>query len=372
MNLREHSFLSIFEASSADRLMAHCQILEVGDTGVIFREGDPGDALFLVLEGTVTLSTNASGHREFLAEARADDFFGEFGVLDGEPRSAQAQASGPARLARMPREVLIEALGGPANNPAIRLMIHTIRKLRQSNHRHVEELLRREKMSLLGQVVLGVVHDFRSPFSSILMAAELMQSGLADPETTQLCCNIIVEQVERVNAMAEEVLDYSRGRTSLRVERVELAGLLRHFAALNEPYLREQGVELCLEESEACHIQVDPGRVQRIVQNLVFNAAGAMGGRGGRISLSIHAPDRDHVCIHVADNGPGIPEAIRDRVFEPFQTMGSAKGLGLGLAIAKQFALAHGGALTFETETGVGTTFRIRLPRQAAQAVIAG
>ena len=66
MNLREHSFLSIFEASSADRLMAHCQILEVGDTGVIFREGDPGDALFLVLEGTVTLSTNASGHREFL------------------------------------------------------------------------------------------------------------------------------------------------------------------------------------------------------------------------------------------------------------------------------------------------------------------
>ena len=278
MNLREHSFLSIFEAFSAASIMARCQILEVGDTGVIFREGDPGDALFLVLDGTVTLSAIASGHQEFLAEARADDFFGEFGVLDGKPRSAQAQASGPVCLARIPREVLIEALGGPANNPAIRLMIHTIRKMRQSNRRHVEELLRREKMSLLGQVVLGVVHDFRSPFSSILMAAELMQSGLADPETTKLCCDIIIEQVEQVNAMAEEVLDYSRGRTSLSVERVELASLLRRFVTLNEQYLREQGIELLLEESEACHLQADPGRIQRIVQNLVsyFRISGVL------------------------------------------------------------------------------------------------
>jgi signal transduction histidine kinase len=109
-------------------------------------------------------------------------------------------------------------------------------------------------------------------------------------------------------------------------------------------------------------IEADPGRLQRVLQNLVYNAADAMGEDGGRIDIDLERPDADSVQIHVRDTGPGIPDEIRDRLFEPFQTKGKAKGLGLGLAIARQFVESHGGELTFDSEKGKGTIFHIRLP----------
>jgi len=294
-------------------------------------------------------------------------------VLDGESRSAQATAVGCVRLLRIPSNVLIDELGGTENNPAIRLMIQTIRKMRQSNRMYVDELLRREKLSLLGQVVLGVVHDFRSPFSVILMATELMQSGLADSNAMKECCALIVEQVERVNAMAEEVLDYSRGKTSLRLEKIELGQFLRRFVDLNKRFLHSRGVELSAAAPESCMIEADPGRLQRVLQNLVYNATDAMG-KGGSIAIDLEQPDADSVRIDVKDSGPGIPDEIRDRLFEPFQTKGKAKGLGLGLAIARQFVESHGGELTFDSVKGKGSTFHIRLPmrRQVAEGAPPG
>jgi signal transduction histidine kinase len=362
MNLQGHSFLSIFEQDAVLRFVAAAQTLELGDGDVVFREGDVADALYLVLEGRVTLAAEASGHQEFLAECGADDFFGEFGVLDGLPRSAGATATGPVRLAKVPRQVLIDELGGSQNNASIRLMIQTIRKMRQSNQRHIDELLRREKMALLGQVVLSVVHDFRSPLSVILMATELIGSGDADEAVTKECSELIAEQVGRINAMAEEVLDYSRGKTSLRLEELELSGLLRHFVDLNERYMASRGVRLFLKSGHSCTIQGDAGRLQRVLQNLVYNAADAMGAAGGKIGIVVEKPGAKAVRILVRDNGPGIPEEVRDRVFEPFQTMGKKKGLGLGLAIARQFVEAHGGTLGFASLPGRGTAFAIRLP----------
>lgn len=360
--MTDHDFLSIFEPAAAARLLEHSRVLEFEDGSVIFHEGDPADALYIVLQGQVSLTTNAAGRQEYLAVAGEDEYFGEFGVLDGDSRSAQASAIGCVRLVRIPSKVLVDELGGTDNNPAIRMMIRTIRKMRQSNRLHVDELLRREKLSLLGQVVLGVVHDFRSPFSVILMATELMQSGLADPNSMKECCALIVEQVERVNAMAEEVLDYSRGKTNLRLEKVELGHFLRRFVELNTRFLQGKGVELTAAIPDSCMIEADPGRLQRVLQNLVYNAADAMGEDGGRIGIDLERPDADSVKIHVRDSGPGIPDEIRDRLFEPFQTKGKAKGLGLGLAIARQFVESHGGELTFDSGKGKGTIFHIRLP----------
>jgi len=360
--MTDHAFLSIFEPSAAARVLEQSRIVEFEDGSVIFNEGDPADALYIVLQGQVSLTTSAAGRQEYLAVAGEDECFGEFGVLDGESRSAGATAIGSVRLLQIPSDVFIAELGGGENNPAIRLMIWTIRKMRQSNRLHVEELLRREKLSLLGQVVLGVVHDFRSPFSVILMATELMQSGRADSNAMKECCALIVEQVERVNAMAEEVLDYSRGKTCLRLEKIELGQFLRRFVELNERFLYGKGVELTVATQESCMIEADAGRLQRVLQNLVYNAADAMGEGGGHIAIDLNRPDADSVRIHVRDSGPGIPDEIRDRLFEPFQTKGKAKGLGLGLAIARQFVESHGGELTFDSAPGQGTIFHIHLP----------
>jgi len=362
MDLHEHSFLSIFGIDAAQRIVAGATVLVLSEGQRIFREGDPSDALYLVLEGKVELSSGEHGYLEFIAEPGPDEYFGEFGVLDGQSRSVGATARGRVRLARIPREVLLKELGGPEGSPAFRLMVQTVRKMRRSNRRHVDELLQQEKMSLLGQLVLGVVHDFRSPLSVVLMATELLESGADDPAVVKESRELIASQVQHVNAMAEEVLDYSRGRTNIRREPVELSALLQRFVDINERFMRTRGVRLALRCEGQCVLRADAGRLHRVLQNLVFNAANAMGEKGGSIAVFLEAATRDSVRILVRDNGPGIPEDIRSRVFEPFMTKGSKKGLGLGLAIARQFVEAHGGELTFASETGRGTVFCIKLP----------
>ena len=362
MDLHEHSFLSLFGDDAARRVSESAQLLELGEGGKIFREGDPADAMYLVLAGRVALLTEANGREELIVEVGPNDYFGEFGLLDGDPRSAHATARGAVSLAHIPRQVLLDELGGPAGGPAFKLMVQTVRKVRRFNRRHVEELLHREKMSLLGQLVLGVVHDFRSPLSVVLMAVELMEDGNAEPAIIRESCGLIAEQVGRVHAMAEEVLDYSRGKTNLQLEPVDLADLLERFVKTNGMYMRAKGIRLFLSCRQRLTVRGDAGRLQRVVQNLVSNAADAMNGRGGVIGIRLERPSDGPVRILIRDNGPGIPEEIRDRVFEPFQSMGSKKGLGLGLAIARQFVEAHGGSLTFATETGRGTAFCISLP----------
>jgi signal transduction histidine kinase len=217
-------------------------------------------------------------------------------------------------------------------------------------------------MSLLGQLVLGVVHDFRSPLSVVLMAVELMESGKADPAIIRESCELISEQVGLVHAMSEEVLDYSRGRTNLTFEPVDLAELLERFVELNARFMHARGVRLLLSCRQRATVRGDAGRLHRVVQNLVSNAVDAMNGRSGVIGIRLDQSSEGFARILVRDNGPGIPEEIRDRMFEPFQSLGSKRGLGLGLAIARQFVEAHGGTLTCATETGRGTAFCITLP----------
>lgn len=362
MNLHEHSFLSIFGQEASRRVAESAEVLEVAEGRWIFREGDTSDALYLVLEGQVLLEAGGSGRMGGIFDVGPDEFFGEFEILDGAPRSAGAKALGPVRLARIPRDVLLEELGGPGGNPALGLMAQTVRKMRGPSLHNVEELLRREKMSLLGQLVLSVVHDFRSPLSVVLMAVELMESGEAEPAIIRESCDLIAEQVGRVHAMAEEVLEYSRGKTNLQFEPVDLADLLEKFVEFNGRYMRAKGIRLVFSCLQRLTVRGDSGRLQRVVQNLVYNAADAMNGRGGVIGIRLERQGDGSACILVRDNGPGIPEEIRDRVFEPFQSLGSKKGLGLGLAIARQFVEAHGGTLTFATETCRGTAFCISLP----------
>ena len=363
MDLLDHSFLSIFAPDVAQRVADSALVLEPGEGSMVFRQGDEADAVYLVLDGHVTLLAGGSGRGEFVAEVGSDGFFGEFGVLDGEPRSLGARAGRGVRLARLPRQILLDELGGSEASPAFRLMVQTVRKMRRLNRRQVDELLQREKMSILGQLVLGVVHDFRSPLSVVQMAVELMEEGNAEPAIIRESCQLISEQVAQVHAMAEEVLDYSRGSTNLCCEPVDLAELLERFVEFNARFMRAKGVRLLLSCHEKLAVRGDAGRLLRIVQNLVYNAVDAMNGQGGVVGIRLERACDGAVRILVRDNGPGIPEEIRDRMFEPFQSLGSKKGLGLGLAIARQFVEAHGGTLTCATESGRGTAFCISLPQ---------
>ncbi len=361
MNVTDHSFFAFFDQEMSTTMATGASLLELEDGAVLFREGDPPDNLYLVLEGSVAISKHdTSGQNQVIAHIHANDFLGEFAVLDGGPRSATVSAAGPVRMAAIPRQVILENLRDA--NAGLDLTIKIIGRIRDSNQRHVEERVRQERMSLVGKMINGIIHDFRNPFTVINMLAEMIKK--THPDCTKYC-GMMSEQIDRMMGMAEEVLEFSRGVTALKAAPFALADLLARFDRLNRDYFNSLGIDLQIAPAD-CTVCADEDKLLRVLQNLASNAAQAMEGRAGsRLRIEAEQDDAGNLHLHVADNGPGIPEQVRHNLFEAFATYGKKKGLGLGMAIVQSIITAHGGTIRFDTETGKGTVFHIHLPAEA-------
>jgi len=131
-----------------------------------------------------------------------------------------------------------------------------------------------------------------------------------------------------------------------------------------KPEFDERGIALAITLDYEGTARLDEEKLRRLVQNIARNAYDAMPD-GGRLDISLQLDgSTDEVVLTFTDTGGGIPVAIRDSVFESFATHGKRGGTGLGLAIAKKFVEDHGGTIGFETASGAGTTFTVRLPRK--------
>ena len=164
-----------------------------------------------------------------------------------------------------------------------------------------------------------------------------------------------------MSAMVEELLEFSRGKHQLNLQSISLAELMERFVLLHQDYLRQQKVDLELKSLDV-PLKADTDKLLRVLQNLVCNAAEELKEGGGRITISGGLSEGE-VQICVRDNGPGIPDDIKDNLFEPFVTAGKKGGIGLGLAIAGSIVEAHGGRISCESRRGDGTAFYVTLPR---------
>jgi signal transduction histidine kinase len=172
---------------------------------------------------------------------------------------------------------------------------------------------------------------------------------------------MIESQIARMITMAQEILEYSQGRSQLNKERVSLRDLFEETEKLNAAYMEKNCIDYVFDPVDAV-VEIDRTRITRVLQNLLSNAVEAMNGRGGRIVFRALLPAPGMVELRIEDNGPGIPENIRAKLCEPFVTSGKRQGTGRGMAIAKSIVEGHGGTIGFTTETGSGTVFAIRLP----------
>jgi signal transduction histidine kinase len=125
--------------------------------------------------------------------------------------------------------------------------------------------------------------------------------------------------------------------------------------------VRDTRVRLVIRITEADHLTLDEARLARCLANIVKNAIEALGDEG-TITIEFREAGTE-LQVSISDSGPGIPEAIRSRIFEPFVTYGKKNGTGLGMAIAKSTVDAHGGRIWLESEIGIGTTFHVVLPK---------
>jgi signal transduction histidine kinase len=280
-------------------------------------------------------------------------------VLDGSTRSTAAIADGPVHLGRIAQKPFLRLLSQSSWHTVLRLFSHVSENLRATNARYVTEVVRKEKITLIGEMANSMVHDFRGPFSTIKLATELLAKRDAKPQTQELCA-MILRQVTRLGGMVEEVLDFARGETRLRLKVTPLDDVFAQLRENNVIPLGRAGVKLTVKPTQL-ELPLDPDRFLRVVQNLVTNAREALGKEpGGRIVVAARR-GKGQCIITISDNGPGVPREVRSTLFEPFVSHGKVGGTGLGLAIAKSVVEAHHGSIDFHT-TRAGTIFTVQLP----------
>ncbi len=361
MKIEKNRFLSAFGEEARRKLIALAEEETFEDGDRVFEEGDGSDGVYLVLTGEVELTKKAGWEREaVIARVGAGEYFGEMGVIDDCGRSAGARAAGRTNLAKIPAGPLLDVLRDEPSEASLQILRRLAEYLRATNAHFITEVLRKDRMEMIGEMASGIIHDFKNPMCNILVAAELINEENRGT-TASNYCKMIELQVNRMVAMAHELLDYSQGRSDLDKAVVAIEDLFGEIELLNKDYLRKNEIEFAL-KPVAASVEVDKDRIMRSFQNLLTNAVEAFGAGGGKIVIRAEKPDEKTVEIRVIDNGPGIPEEIQSTLFEPFVTQGKKKGTGLGMVIAKANIEAHGGTITFSSKAGEGTTFIIRLP----------
>ncbi len=234
-------------------------------------------------------------------------------------------------------------------------------QMRIELHQAQNKAIHSERLSMIGQMASSIVHDFRSPMSTINLAVDSLQRGKDfSQEKTQEWYRMIRESVQRMVTMAQELLDFSCGNVNL--ERTEFSvpeftHLLVRSVKVN---LEQAHIKLKIDERYSGTAVFDPDRLQRALINIINNAQDAMAS-GGMLSIST-GKENGSITISIADTGKGIPIEIKDTMFEAFVTAGKRKGTGLGLAITKRIIDQHGGTIDVHSEQGKGTTFVVKIP----------
>lgn len=229
-----------------------------------------------------------------------------------------------------------------------------------------ESLFQRERLSAIGQMLSTVIHDIRSPVSTINGFVDLMADKMTTPAERAEYAEIIREEIRATINMITEVLDFARGKTSILPRKTGVRNLLQRFKPRLEQMCKDFGTALQIDVHSDEVIYVDEDKISRVFYNIAKNALEAMR-QGGRLLFRVY-DEGDNVVFQFTDSGPGIPREIQHRLFDSFVTSGKESGTGLGLAIVKKIIDEHGGRVVIDSQPGMGATFWIKLPTYARHA----
>lgn len=257
---------------------------------------------------------------------------------------------------------------------AERRRVRMAEELRSLNSELVSELEEKEQLASLGHASSEIVHDLRNPLTVVQGYAQLLSDqleGIKDKlgEDSQEALEYL-DIMERNIARCNEITETWRNigdRDLSRRKHLFLDDLVANVVKDTATLARNAGATVHhAAGSNRCKVLIDELQIYRALQNLVTNALQAMPERAGEVRIETQA-DEKAVVIRVCDNGCGISEEQREKIFQPyFTTKGQAGGTGLGLAITKRVIEQHDGTIEVESSPGQGTTFTLRLPVPAS------
>jgi two-component system cell cycle sensor histidine kinase/response regulator CckA len=239
------------------------------------------------------------------------------------------------------------------------------RRVDEERARLEEQLRQSQKMEAVGRLAGGIAHDFNNLLMVIMGHGELLRRGLEGDDARLRKVQHVMGAAERAARLVRQLLAFSRKQV-LEPQVVDLNALVSDTARMLRPLLGED-VRIATRLAPALgRVRVDPAQIDQVLMNLAVNARDAMP-RGGTLSLetcNVGEAAAGQVALVVRDTGLGMDEATRAHLFEPFfTTKGGRGGTGLGLSMVYGIVRQSGGQITVESQPGLGSSFRIVLPR---------
>ena len=275
----------------------------------IFKEGDTGDGIYVVKEGSVEISVAMNQNvRRVFAKLGPGEMFGEMAVLEVKPRSATAIAATNTQVYFIPREELLLMLG---NSPALSLELlrEISQRLREFNRRYIDETIQAERLAVIGRFARSIIHDLKNPLSIISMSAELIAMQPAKAETREIAQLRIRKQVERIGDLIGDILDFTNGsKARTLVGNTNYANFVQSVLDEIRPDAEMRHVIIEAQPAPSLAIPIDPKRVRRVFHNLIQNATDAMPG-GGKIFVRF-LTEKNEVITEIEDTGSGIAPEI--------------------------------------------------------------
>jgi signal transduction histidine kinase len=233
--------------------------------------------------------------------------------------------------------------------------VHMVESLDRSR----ETLIRASKLAAVGEMAAVMAHEIRTPLGILRSSAQMLRREDGISEENRELLGFIDSETERLNRIVMSMLDTARARPPQRLP-LDVNALATRTVAMLAAQAKRQGIALLTRlDAQSAWIEGDAEQLTQVLLNLIVNALQILPA-GGRIEISTQN-DGHRLLLEVADNGPGIPEDERHRIFEPF-VFRREGGLGLGLAVVKQIVGAHAGDIAIVDNAGGGARFRLRFP----------
>ena len=238
----------------------------------------------------------------------------------------------------------------------------TIAQISEQKERLETEIERRERLKSVGILAAGMAHEIKNPLTSIKTFAEYLPKKYNDPEFREKFSRIVVDEVDRVNNIVEQLLEFSKP-SDPNLKPVLIAELLDQTVSLLNNNMLRHGIELSKHLDPYAIVLADPNQLKQVFLNILLNSIQSMPS-GGKLSIIARAEATAEIKVTISDTGCGISAEQLTHVFDPFYTT-KEDGTGLGLAIVHGIITKHGGKIQMESEPGKGTTVNVTLKSQS-------
>lgn len=265
-------------------------------------------------------------------------------------------------------EYPLEARG----NDEVSVVTAAFRRMRLTLQEAQRRLLDAERLATIGRMASTISHDLRHPLTAILAYAEFLSEENLSADQRKDFYQEIRLAVTRMTDELNQLLGFSKQREALKPSYSGIVEIIERAVQTVQALPEFQNIVITHAHEGDSSAWFDPGKLERVMVNLLFNACEAVSPDSGRIEVRSRATDQV-IEIAVADNGSGIPEPIREDLFQPFVSHGKEKGIGLGLTVVRKLMRDHGGDVSVESTGSGGTVFKVFFsPARTAEEVTRG